>query len=73
MKILGIDSRNDCPRGQLIGVYHVTKKNTIARFTFGKPESDFKTINEAFIAMADFIAKRKDAGELSVTLLNNHW
>ena len=73
MKILKVDSRNDCPRGQLVGVYHVAKKNTIARFTFGKPESSFKTINEAFVAMSLFVAKRNDAGELSVTLLNNHW
>ena len=74
MKILNnIDNRNDCPRGQLVGVYYVNKKNTIARFTFGKPESSFKTINEAFAAMSLFIAKRKDAGDLMVSLLNNHY
>lgn len=73
MKILNTDNRNDCPRGQLVGVYYVNKKNTIAKFTFGKPESSFKTINEAFVAMAEFVAKQKDADKINVTLLNNHW
>ena len=67
------DSRNDCPRDQKVGVYHIVKKNTIASFSFGKPDSSFNNISEAVVAMASFLAKRKDADTLKVTLLNNHW
>jgi len=63
------DSRNDCPRNfSSNGIYYVSKKNVVARFSFGKNGS-FETISEAFSAMALWLAKRKDADKLNVQLM----
>lgn len=74
MKFLSEDCRNLKPEGQKVGCYYITKKNTIARFTFGNPDSStFENIDEAFKAMREFLDKRKDADSLYVQLLNNHF
>ena len=67
------DCRNLCPEDEKIGIYYVVKKNQIACFSFGKSISTFETIKEAHNALTAFLEKRKDADELTVTLLNNHW
>lgn len=67
------DLRNYCPEDQEIGSYYIFKKNKIAQFTFGKESSSFKTCKEAFEAMRHFLSKRKDADELTVSLLNNYF
>ena len=73
MKIIKQDCRNYCPSEQEQGIYYVTKQRTVAMFSFGKAQSTFKTIQEAHKALSDWLGKRKDAKELNVTLLNNHW
>ena len=73
VELTGTDSRNDCPADQKQGVYYVQKKNTIARFTFGKSNSTFRTIQEAHKALTDYLSKRQDAADLRVSLLSNHW
>ena len=73
MRILtNIDDRDHCPIDQKTGVYVVMKKNTLARFTFGKESSSFKDAHDAFGAMQDFMRNRKDADDIRVTLLNTH-
>ena len=54
------------------GLYHVKKINHIAGFTFGKKSSTFKNEKEAFQALHDFLAKRKDAALLTVTFFPDH-
>ena len=73
IKIHTNDARNDCPKDLDKGVYYVQKKRTLKRFSFGKDISEFKNVNDAFVAMSEFLAARKDADDLTVQLLTNHW
>ena len=65
------DDRNKKPALKA-GVYSVTKVNTLAYFSFGKPTSSFKDIDQAHKALHIYLAKRKDRELLVVSLFNNH-
>jgi len=73
VKIIVKDSRDECPDGQERGVYYVTKNKMVAKFTFGNTYSEFANITQAYRAMRQFLAGRRDAPDLTVQLLNNHW
>jgi hypothetical protein len=66
-EILSSDDRNEIPDFES-GVYYVTKSRTLATFEFGKSK-EFKTAQEASVAMKTFLSKRKDAERLIVQVI----